>query len=66
MNRQLDDTTAFGGLVSTIAALADSRVDDRWDALRDRLLAMVDLEHEAYAVGMSLRTTQRPIEPVGN
>lgn len=65
-HRQLDDTTAFGGLTSTVAALADSSLDERWVELRDRLLTMVDLVHEAFAVGMSLLTTQRSVEPIPN
>jgi hypothetical protein len=65
-HRQLDDTTAFGGLLSTAAALADALPDSRFPAVLDRLLAMCDLVHEAFAVGMSLIATQRPIAPVDN
>lgn len=63
-HRQLDDTTAFGGLVTTVASLADAVPDPAWHALRDRLQAMSDLVHETFAVGMSLLTTQRPIAPI--
>jgi hypothetical protein len=63
-HRQLDDTTAFGGLVTTIASLVDSVPDPAWGAMRDRLQAMSDLVHETFAVGMSLLTTQRPIAPI--
>jgi hypothetical protein len=63
-HRQLDDTTAFGGLTTTVAALADARQQDRWSDLRDRLQAMSDLVHESFAVGLSLLTTQRRLEPI--
>lgn len=63
-HRQLDDTTAFGGLVTTCAALADAGVGSSWPQTRNRLQAMSDLVHEVFAVGMSLLTTQRPIQPV--
>jgi hypothetical protein len=63
-HRQLDDTTAFGGLTTTVAALADARRQDRWSELRDRLQAMSDLVHECFAVGLSLLTTQRRLEPI--
>src|SRR5438046_2583848 len=63
-HRQLDDTTAFGGLLGTIAALADAEPDGRWPGVREHLLAMSDLVHESFAVGLSLVTTQRPIEPL--
>ena len=63
-HRQLDDTTAFGGLMTTVAALADAHPDERWPDLRDRLQAMSDLVHESFAVGLSLLTTQRRIEPI--
>jgi hypothetical protein len=65
-HRQLDDTTAFGGLIGTIAALADVHPDDRWSEVRRRLQDMTDLVHETFAVGMSLLTTQRSIEPIAN
>jgi hypothetical protein len=63
-HRQLDDTTAFGGLTTTIAALAEADPDGRWPSLRDRLQAMSDLVHETFAVGTSLLTTQRALAPV--
>jgi hypothetical protein len=63
-HRQLDDTTAFGGLVTTCAALAEAGADSSWAQTRDRLQAMSDLVHEVFAVGMSLLTTQRPLQPV--
>jgi broad specificity phosphatase PhoE len=65
-HRQLDDTTAFGGLIGTVAALADSLPLEHWTELRRRLLEMADLVHESFAVGMSLLTTQRAIEPMGD
>jgi hypothetical protein len=64
-HRQLDDTTAFGGLLGTVAALADAFPDDsRWRQMRRRLQDMTDVVHESFAVGMSLLTTQRLLEPV--
>jgi hypothetical protein len=63
-HRQLDDTTAFGGLTTTAAALALALPESRWTEVRDRLQALSDLVHESYAVGMSLLTTQRRIEPI--
>ncbi len=63
-HRQLDDTSAFGGLVTTVAALADGTGDPHWLELRDRLKSMSDLVHECYAVGLSLICTQRPVAPV--
>jgi hypothetical protein len=64
-HRQLDDTTAFGGLTSTVAALVDALPGEEiWIDTRHRLLAMCDLVHETFAVGASLLTTQRPIEPI--
>jgi hypothetical protein len=63
-HRQLDDTTAFGGLVTTCAALADANLDPSWARTRDRLQTMSDLVHEVFATGMSLLTTQRPLQPV--
>ncbi len=63
-HRQLDDTTAFGGLTSTVAALADVLPDPTWIAMRRRLLTMSDLVHEMYAVGASLLTTQKALEPI--
>src|ERR1035437_602878 len=65
-HRQLDDTAAFGGLLGTVAALADSLPDARWPRVRIQLEAMSDLVHETFAVGMSLLTTQRPLEPIEN
>lgn len=63
-HRQLDDTTAFGGLTSTVAALADVLPDPRWCHLRRRLLNVSDLVHEMFAVGASLLTTQKVLEPI--
>lgn len=63
-HRQLDDTTAFGGLTSTVAALADSSPDPSWGRKRRALLAMCDLVHEMFAVGASLLATQRDLEPI--
>jgi hypothetical protein len=63
-HRQLDDLTAFGGLVAVCASLAAARPDGRWTLLRDRVQAMSDIVHETYAVGMSLLTTQRRVAPV--
>lgn len=63
-HRQLDDTTAFGGLITTIAALAEARPNDRWSEIRDRLQDMSDVVQEVFAVGMSLLTTQRPLSPI--
>lgn len=60
-HRQLDDVTAFGGLVTTFAALAEARPEGTWADVRDRLQAMSDLLHETFAVGMSLLTTQRQL-----
>ena len=53
-HRQLDDTTAFGGLLGTVAALADALSDTQWAQLRFQLQDMSDLVHETFAVGMSL------------
>jgi hypothetical protein len=44
-HRQLDETTAFGGLTTTAAALADALPDDVWSMRRDRLEDMSDLVH---------------------
>lgn len=63
-HRQLDDTTSFGGLMTTVAALADSVASVDWLAMRDQLKAMCDVVHESFAVGMSLLTTQRAIGPI--
>ncbi len=63
-HRQLDDTTAFGGLTTTVAALADALPDYRWAEVRDRLQAMSDIVHEGFAVGLSLLTTQQPIRAI--
>jgi hypothetical protein len=63
-HRQLDDTTAFGGLTSTVAAMADVLPDPAWSGLRRRLLTMSDLVHEMFAVGASLLTTQKALEPI--
>lgn len=64
-HRQLDDTTSFGGLTGTVAALADAQqAEGHWRDVRDRLLAMCDLVHETFAVGASLLTSQRSIEPI--
>ena|GEM_PF-2540332 len=63
-HRQLDDTTAFGGLMTTVAALADAMPSSGWVIMRDRLKAMCDVVHESFAVGMSLLTTQRPVQAV--
>lgn len=63
-HRQLDDTTAFGGLMTTIAAVADSVRSSEWIDRRDRLKSMCDIVHESFAVGMSLLTTQRPLQAV--
>lgn len=64
-HRQLDDTTAFGGLVAVCAVLATACPGEGWERMRDRLQAMSDLVHETYAVGMSLLTTQRHLARVG-
>ena len=64
-HRQLDDTTAFGGLVGVCASIAAARPEEQgWARLRDRLQAMSDVVHETCAVGMSLLTTQRRLGPV--
>lgn len=63
-HRQLDDTTAFGGLTSVVAALADALPESGWFDQRRQLISMSDLVHETFAVGMSLLTTQRRIEPI--
>jgi hypothetical protein len=63
-HRQLDDTTAFGALTTTIASLADAQPEGRWAEIRDRLQDMSDLVHECYAVGLSLLTTQRRLEAI--
>lgn len=63
-HRQLDDTTAFGGLTTTIASLAEAQPEMGWAGIRDRLQDMSDLVHESYAVGLSLLTTQRRLEPI--
>lgn len=63
-HRQLDDTTAFGGLTTTVAALALALPESRWADVRERLQELSDLVHESYAVGMSLLTTQRRVEPI--
>lgn len=63
-HRQLDDTTAFGGLMTTVAAMADSVRSSEWIERRDRLKSMCDIVHESFAVGMSLLTTQRPVQVV--
>lgn len=63
-HRQLDDTSAFGGLVTTMAALAEACPEGRWTELRDRLVSHSDLLHETFAVGASLLTTQRRLAPV--
>jgi len=63
-HRQLDDTTAFGGLITTIAALAQARPNENWSEIRDRLQDMSDVVQEVFAVGMSLLTTQRPLAPI--
>jgi hypothetical protein len=63
-HRQLDDTTAFGGLVTTVATLAEARPEGRWVGVRDRLVSYSDLLHETFAVGASLLTTQREMAPV--
>src|SRR4051812_32381769 len=55
-HRQLDDTTAFGGLITTVAALADALPASRWHELRQRLLDVSDLVHESFAVALSLVT----------
>jgi len=66
-HRQLDDITAFGGLLGTVAALADALPDQsHWTRLRRQLVDMSDVVHETFAVGMSLLTTQRRIEPIPN
>lgn len=65
-HRQLDDTTSFGSLMATVAALAEALPRERWTEVRGRLVAMSDLVHETFAVGMSLLTTQRPIEQIDN
>lgn len=63
-HRQLDDTTAFGGLVTTVATLAEARPDEHWVDLREKLLSYADLLHETFAVGASLLTTQRRLDRV--
>lgn len=63
-HRQLDDTTAFGGLTTTFASLVDSQPEGPWKDVRDRLKDMSDLVHECYAVGLSLLTTQRRLAPI--
>lgn len=63
-HRQLDDTTAFGGLTTTVAALADVLPNQHWAEVRDRLQAMSDLVHEGFAVGLSLLTTQQPVRAI--
>lgn len=63
-HRLLDDTTAFGGLVTTWAALTETGLEGNWALIRDRLQAMSDLVHEVFAVGMSLLATQRPLQPI--
>lgn len=63
-HRQLDDTTAFGGLTSTVAALAASASEPRWLQLRDDLQEMSDLVHESFAVAASLLTSQRALHKV--
>lgn len=63
-HRQLDDTTAFGGLVTTLAALAEARPHEAWAEKRDLLQGYSELVHETFAVGMSLLTTQRPLVPL--
>jgi hypothetical protein len=63
-HRQLDDTTAFGGLLGTVAALADALPNAHWAQVRNQLQDLSDLVHETFAVGMSLLTTQRRLEPI--
>jgi len=63
-HRQLDDTTAFGGLTTTVASLTEAQPQRGWADIRNRLQDMSDLVHESYAVGLSLLTTQRPLEPI--
>lgn len=63
-HRQLDDTTAFGGLVTTVAAVSESLPDRRWIEVRDRLVSYADLLHETFAVGASLLTTQRNLAQI--
>lgn len=63
-HRQLDDTTAFGGLTTTMASLADAQPEGHWPDLRNHLQDMSDLVHESHAVGLSLLTTQRRLEPI--
>jgi hypothetical protein len=63
-HRHLDDTTAFGGLTTTIASLAEAQPEMDWADIRDRLQDMSDLVHESYAVGLSLLITQRRLEPI--
>jgi hypothetical protein len=63
-HRQLDDTTAFGGLVAVYASLAVACPGDGWERTRDRLQAMSDVLHETHAVGMSLLTSQRRLERI--
>jgi hypothetical protein len=63
-HRQLDDTTAFGGLTTTVAALSEAQSETSWADVRNQLQDMSDLVHESYAVGLSLLTTQRRLEPI--
>ncbi len=63
-HRQLDDTTAFGGLTQTLAALAEAQPERGWDDSRNCLQDMSDLVHETFAVGMSLLTNQRRLNPI--
>jgi hypothetical protein len=63
-HRQLDDTTSYGSLVATVAALADAQSDGRWARILVDLREMSDLVHEAFAVGMSLLATQRSLAPL--
>lgn len=63
-HRQLDDTTAFGGLVTVCASLVTACPGHDWERIRDRLQTMSDVAHETYAVGMSLLTTQRQLDRV--
>lgn len=61
-HRHLDDTTAFGGLVTTIAALAEAQPDQRWRRVHGQLVTQTDLLNETFAVGASLLTTQRGLK----
>lgn len=47
-----------------MAALADALPATRWPEVRDHLQTMSDLVHESFAVGLSLLTTQRPIQAI--